>query len=122
MKQLSIASSVTKHTPIYSIVVEYSNAQGERNKLELCSPFTRWFDVNGFFVAKPFQQWLAAEIPLIGQVDPKSKGGDARLAATSNGVVEIAGSVEQEKNDTPKKSTSSDAAPTNSRSRRGKRG
>lgn len=36
----------------------------------LSAPFTRWFDVNGFFVAKPFQQWLATEISVIGQADP----------------------------------------------------
>jgi signal peptidase complex subunit 2 len=38
-----------------------------------------WFTTDGFFVAKPFQQWLATEIPVIGAVDPASiaqgKGG-----------------------------------------------
>ncbi|KAM0793884.1 signal peptidase complex subunit 2, partial [Usnea florida] len=68
--QLSIASSVAKHNPIYNITVDYSNADGEVKRLEFSSPFTRWFDVNGFFVAKPFQQWLASEIPIVGQVDP----------------------------------------------------
>lgn len=102
-------------------MVEYTNAQGESTTLKLSSPFTRWFDVDGFFVAKPFQQWLASEIPLIGQVDPKNKGGIANAAANTNEVFEDAGPVEQE-NDTPKKSTPSDPAPTNTRSRRGKRG
>ncbi|KAF6236535.1 hypothetical protein HO173_005316 [Letharia columbiana] len=119
---LSIASSVAKHTPIYNITVEYSNSKGETKTLKLSSPFTRWFDVNGFFVAKPFQQWLALEIPLIGQVDPKNKDDDAKSAASANGESEVDGPVENEKYDTPKKSTSSDAAPTSTRSRRGKRG
>ena len=101
-------------------MVEYSNPKGETKTLELSSPFTRWFDVNGFFVAKPFQQWLASEIPLIGQVDPKNKGGDAKAAASAYGKSEFTRPVAQEKYETPK-STPSNASPTNTRSRKGKR-
>ena len=103
-------------------MVEYSTSHGDIKTLELSSPFTRWFDVDGFFVAKPFQQWLASEIPLIGEVDPKNKGGDAKAAVSTKGVSELTGQVEREENDDPKKSTLSDAAPTNVRSRRGKKG
>lgn len=103
-------------------MVEYSNASGGTNTLEVSSPFTRWFDVNGFFVARPFQQWLASEIPLIGQVDPKNKGGNAKAAANTNGVSDDTGPMEREKNDTSNKSTSMNAATTNTRSRRGKKG
>lgn len=39
---------------------------------EISCPFTRWFDSDGYFVAKPFQQWLAGEIAIIGEADPKS--------------------------------------------------
>ncbi len=38
--------------------------------MEISSRFTRWFDNDGFFVAKPFQQWLASEVPAIGEADP----------------------------------------------------
>jgi hypothetical protein len=31
---------------------------------------TQWFTADGFFTAKPFQQWLASEIPVIGAADP----------------------------------------------------
>jgi hypothetical protein len=31
---------------------------------------TRWFTADGFFTAKPFQQWLASEVPVIGAADP----------------------------------------------------
>ena len=71
---------------------------------------------------KPFQQWLASEIPLIGLVDPKNKDGNAKPPANTNGASEAAGAVEREKNDIPNKSTSSDTAPTNTRSRRVRRG
>lgn len=118
-KSLSIGSSVAKHTPTYNITVEYSNPKGETQTLKLSSPFTRWFDIDGFFVAKPFQQWLASEIPLIGQVDTKNKGSDTKAAVSANGKPELVGPVDHEKYDTPKKSTSSNAAPTSTRSRRG---
>ena len=101
--------------------MEYSNPKGETKTLKLSSSFTRWFDVDGFFVAKPFQQWLASEIPLIGQIDPKNKASDTKAAASTSGKSEVAGAVEQERYDTPKKSTSSYAAPTSARSRRGRK-
>lgn len=33
---------------------------------------TRWFTSDGYFVAKPFQQWLASEVPVIGAADPNN--------------------------------------------------
>jgi hypothetical protein len=33
---------------------------------------TRWFTSDGYFVAKPFQQWLASEIPVVGAADPNN--------------------------------------------------
>ena len=119
---MSIASSVAKHNPIYNITVVYSNTDGEVKRLELSSPFTRWFDVNGFFVAKPFQQWLASEIPIVGQADPTNKDGDAKAAKTANGKSEVAGLVEDEKYYSPKKSTAGATTPTTVRPKRGKKG
>ena len=43
--------------------------------LKIAAPFTRWFDADGFFVATPFQQWLATEIPPIGEADSKKVVG-----------------------------------------------
>ena len=103
-------------------MVDYSNADGEAKRLEFSSPFTRWFDVNGFFVAKPFQQWLASEIPLVSQVDPRNKDGDAKAATTANRNSEVARPVEHEKYDSPKKSTAGAATPTTARPKRGKKG
>ena len=64
-----------KHTPVYHVTVRYSTASGTWQTLELSAPFTRWFDVEGVFVAKPFQQWLASEVPVIGQADPSNAVG-----------------------------------------------
>jgi hypothetical protein len=33
---------------------------------------TRWFTADGYFIAKPFQQWLASEVPVIGEADPNN--------------------------------------------------
>lgn len=39
--------------------------------MKISAPFPLWFDEEGYFVAQPFQQWLASEVPIIGQADPK---------------------------------------------------
>lgn len=33
---------------------------------------TRWFTSDGYFIAKPLQQWLASEVPVIGAADPEN--------------------------------------------------
>lgn len=90
--QISIASSVKKHTPIYNITVTQTSSSKTQSQkpqpLKLSARFTRWFDQDGTFVAKPFQQWLASEVAAIGQADPKNKqlgiegvgGGDVQVA------------------------------------------
>jgi hypothetical protein len=40
--------------------------------IHIRTPFTRWFTSDGYFVAKPFQQWLASEVPVIGAADPNN--------------------------------------------------
>ncbi|MCJ1246184.1 hypothetical protein MMC30_003389 [Trapelia coarctata] len=75
---ISIASSVTKHTPIYKLTVRYSEAGKNEafdwETLGIEAPFTRWFTADGQFIAKPFQQWLASTVPVIGQADSASTG------------------------------------------------
>lgn len=61
-----------KHTPIYRLKIRYAPppARGrvDYKELEIEAPFTRWFTKDGVFVAKPFQEWLASEVPLIGKI------------------------------------------------------
>lgn len=40
--------------------------------IHIRAPFTRWFTSDGYFIAKPFQQWLASEVPVIGAADPNN--------------------------------------------------
>ncbi|KAL8798828.1 MAG: hypothetical protein Q9182_006350 [Xanthomendoza sp. 2 TL-2023] len=68
---ISIASSVSKHKPIYNLQVRYNEPGKEPQVLKLSAPFTRWFDSDGYFVATPFQQWLATHIPVVGKADPQ---------------------------------------------------
>ena len=118
--QVSIASNVKKHTPLYYITVQQKNSTGDKEPLKLSASFTRWFDQDGSFVAKPFQQWLATEVPAIGAADPKSK--QARLES-STGNLQIAEAVVIEQNKTPKKGagTGTDDVTPNTRSRKSKR-
>ena len=75
--QISIISSVTKHSPTYKLKIRSSGPAKSNafdwKETEIEAPFTRWFTADGEFVAKPFQQWLAAEIPIVGQA-VESKG------------------------------------------------
>lgn len=47
---------------------------------------TRWFTADGYFVAKPFQQWLASEIPVVGAADPKNVVEEIGRGTAAGGV------------------------------------
>ncbi|KAL8952942.1 MAG: hypothetical protein Q9222_001161 [Ikaeria aurantiellina] len=66
---ISIASSVNKHKAIYTLQVSHNELGKQNQTMKLSAPFTRWFDSDGYFVTKPFQQWLASEIPPIAKAD-----------------------------------------------------
>ena len=59
-----------KHSPTYSLTVRYQDPRKSDaftwETINISSPFTRWFSADGQFVAKPFQEWLASEIPMVG--------------------------------------------------------
>ena len=59
---------------------------------------TRWFTSDGYFVAKPFQQLLASEVPVVGAADPNnvveeigrgSAGMDQTMNLNSSNAVDI---------------------------------
>ncbi|KAF1996734.1 hypothetical protein P154DRAFT_565916 [Amniculicola lignicola CBS 123094] len=82
--KLRIQTSTKKHMPVYNLTAIFTptyasgssssskSTTGPQQTLHLRAPFTRWFTADGYFVAKPFQQWLASEIPIIGAADPKN--------------------------------------------------
>ncbi|GAB7348011.1 hypothetical protein MBLNU459_g5505t1 [Dothideomycetes sp. NU459] len=66
-KKLTITSTTNKNDPTYCLTIQ----SGDRWKA-IDAPFMQWFTADGFFVAKPFQQWLASSVDIIGDADPKN--------------------------------------------------
>lgn len=70
--------------------------EGTKSRQIKC-PFTTWFTADGFFVAKPFQQWLASEIPAIAEADVKNAAApeqdmiDEEIAVAVNGTPSASG-------------------------------
>ncbi|KAI1166576.1 microsomal signal peptidase 25 kDa subunit-domain-containing protein [Nemania serpens] len=70
--KISVSTSTKKNEPTYYIVVDITpKSGGGSRKIELARSFTDWFDVQGHFVALPFQTILATTVPLIAKADPK---------------------------------------------------
>jgi len=103
-RNLTISSRVNKFDPTYILTIKYSKAvnSAEMEQLELDASFTQWFTADGFFVAKPFQQWLASSITLIGEIDPKNvveggaKGAVKSQTLPSDGVAGVLTGLAQE--------------------------
>lgn len=89
--QISIASHTKKYDPTYRLTIQItspnSSSTSTPQTLEISSPFTRWFDSDGYFVAKPFQQWLASKVQIIGEADPKNATAASKIR---DGYVELA--------------------------------
>lgn len=129
--QISISSQVKKNTPVYNLTIRTSSSplSSSWQIIKISSPFTRWFDEEGYFVAQPFQQWLASEVPIIGQADPKRAIRTLKDELESVQEKEIE-SIEKDEVETPKpkganpdKGTNSARAGTpaaGTRSRKGK--
>ncbi|KAI0394716.1 microsomal signal peptidase 25 kDa subunit-domain-containing protein [Xylariaceae sp. FL0594] len=87
--KISISTSVKKNVPTYNVEVNItskgSNGRSDtKSKIEFVRSFTEWFDVQGHFIAPPFQSMLATAVPLIAQADPKRVLGGV---STSSGSV-----------------------------------
>jgi len=88
--KISIASKTKKHDPTYYLAVEVTNAGSTPSSWQIKAPFTTWFTADGYFVAKPFQQWLATSIEAIGDVDVKSASREEGDGLASPGVEKVA--------------------------------
>lgn len=97
LHQISIKSKTEKHDPTYYLTIETKSPSSPTpSTRQIRTPFTTWFTADGFFVAKPFQQWLASSIEAIGDVDKKHALRDERddLAAPSPEVEVLASAAE----------------------------
>lgn len=79
-RQISIRSSVKKHTPFYKIRVLYKDASGKvLQEKEAQGTFMTWFTGNGVFHPEPFRRWLASEVEVLGLASGNQSGkGDRR--------------------------------------------
>ena len=64
--------------PIYNLTIAITDVVDDDAKnlpeptvIEVSRPFTEWFDASGLFVAKPFQEFIVASVPLVARYDPK---------------------------------------------------
>ncbi|KAI1647824.1 SPC25-domain-containing protein [Daldinia loculata] len=69
--KISISTSTKKNVPVYNVKITVTPKNGAPETIELARPFTEWFDVQGHFIARPFQTVFATAVPLIAKADPK---------------------------------------------------
>ena len=68
--KISLSSKTKKHDPTYYLTVaSTSSSSSSLSAAQIKCPFTTWSTADGYFVAKPFQQWLASSVPAIGEAD-----------------------------------------------------
>ncbi|KIV99493.1 uncharacterized protein PV09_08799 [Verruconis gallopava] len=72
--KITITSATPKkYEPKYELTVcTQSSPSAQIKEAKITASFTRWFTSDGFFVAKPFQQWLASSIDVVGKADPNN--------------------------------------------------
>jgi len=78
--KIRIRTSTKKHDPTYHLsITTFTTSRSSSSSLtsspetrDVSAAFARWFTADGYFVAKPFQQWLASNVPVIGAADPNN--------------------------------------------------
>ncbi|GME22274.1 Microsomal signal peptidase [Neofusicoccum parvum] len=99
--QLEISSRVEKGLPIYHLTVRFTSSGKKANstlwqEIHLSAPFTRWFTSDGFFATKPFQQFIASEIPIVGSTDPDNVVEDIGRGSGSTNEIRVDGTNVQD--------------------------
>jgi len=61
---VEIASSVKKYDPTYNLVLKAYKTKNVSDLTNLTAKegFEKWFDVEGTFVKKPFDNWLGTHV------------------------------------------------------------
>ncbi|KAI5196974.1 hypothetical protein AUEXF2481DRAFT_29165 [Aureobasidium subglaciale EXF-2481] len=87
--KISISTRADKFDPTYKLSVTYSPSAlitiPPVDK-EISAPFMQWFTADGFFAPAPFQQWLASNIDMVGDADPKNVVDEAAGVVTAHSV------------------------------------
>lgn len=70
--EISTASE-SKNGPVYTVTARTRATRSETWKEgKVVGSFAEWFSADGYFVAKPFQRFLARGIAVVGEADPKN--------------------------------------------------
>lgn len=78
-QQVEISASVKKYDPTYNVAFRACRTPDSQNKVSIDTKkaFASWFDVEGNFVKKPFDNWLGENIvdveKRLGSGKPKKK-------------------------------------------------
>lgn len=97
--KLTLSSRTQKHSPFYHLTARFTppssstssktSKTAQPQELELKAPFALWFTADGYFSPKPFQQWLASSVAVIGAADPANVVVDGAMdAAAGAGAVD----------------------------------
>jgi hypothetical protein len=86
IEQLEISTTTDKVNPTYTVKVRYTKAASKWTEAELTSSFAKWFSEDGYFVARPFQHFLASSIPVVGDADPKNAAPYVEPVAPPTGI------------------------------------
>lgn len=71
--QLTLQSSVQKHTPVYKLKVLFEAPSGQKwEDKEIEGKFTEWFNEDGYLQHSELKKWLARNIDVVGRADPQS--------------------------------------------------
>jgi hypothetical protein len=72
--QLTLQSSVQKHSPVYKLKVLFEAPSGQKwEDKEIEGKFTEWFNEDGYLQHSELKKWLARNIDVVGRADPQSK-------------------------------------------------
>jgi hypothetical protein len=93
------------------LTIQYATSASSQGLKEVAieSPFMKWFTADGYFVALPFQQWLATSVPLIAEADPnnaiasKDQAIRQMTAATTSNVTSASNGATFSSKETPSK-------------------
>ena len=73
-RQLTLQSSVQKHTPVYKLKVLFEAPSGQKwEDKEIEGKFMDWFNEDGYLQHSELEKWLARNIDVVGRADPQSK-------------------------------------------------
>lgn len=70
--KIQVQTKTDKFKAVYRVTVITTTKDGKVTTKKIDKSFSGWFDGAGHFVARPFQQMLATNVEVIGNVDPKN--------------------------------------------------